>query len=141
MIHSQQNQNQLVLCSVSAQVQFSFISLAFFNTKITMADGRQRRESPTVGLLLEALASSSSLIRTRRPEDFGVLDVPHPQPLPHHAYTGNPFRYYEEQQDVLQSSFIGFFPWIKRILWYFFMGMMLLMSSLCIYGGTVRQTL
>jgi hypothetical protein len=107
------------------------------HTKTTMTDGRQRRENPSVGLLLEALASSSSLIRTRRSEDFGVLGVPHP-PIPHRAYTGDPFGY-EEQQDVLQSSFIGFFPWIKRILWYAFMGMILLMSSLCLYGGTVRH--
>jgi hypothetical protein len=105
-----------------------------------MVDGRQRRsrESPAVGLLLEAVAtttSSSSLIRSRRTEDYGALGVP--RPPPYRTYAGNPFAYDQQQQygSPQQSSFIGFFPWIKRILWYFFVGVLLLISSLCLYGG------
>ncbi|KAG7356704.1 Seipin-like protein [Nitzschia inconspicua] len=94
-----------------------------------MVDRSQRRDSAAaMGLLLEALASSTSLIRQRQ-EYYGLGLPPPPPPPPH----GNPF-VFEQYGPATESTFIGFFPWIKRLIWYLFVGTILLCSSLCLYG-------
>ncbi|KAG7356349.1 Seipin-like protein [Nitzschia inconspicua] len=94
-----------------------------------MADRSQRRDSAAaMVLLLEALASSTSLIRQR--QEYYGLGVPPPPPPPPH---GNSF-VFEQYGPATPSTFIGFFPWIKRLIWYLFVGTILLCSSLCLYG-------
>lgn len=148
--HSPQHNNNIdsndTLPSVSSSATFLY-SVTSWWLKKKMTDrrrhgGRRRRRGDDTNataaasamghLLLEALAASStSLVRPR--QDYG-LGVSPPPPM------GNPFYYnpqynYDDDGAPPKAAVLGFFPWIRRTLWYCFVGTLLLLSSLCLYGG------
>lgn len=89
-----------------------------------------RQDSAAIRLLLEALESTGTLTRRRR-RNYG-LGVPQPPTY----FDAGPDGFGFIPEPVDKSSFIGFFPLLRKIIWYFFVGILLLISSLCMYAGT-----
>mmetsp|Transcript_13825 Transcript_13825/g.22226 ORF Transcript_13825/g.22226 Transcript_13825/m.22226 type:complete len:528 (-) Transcript_13825:3106-4689(-) len=90
-----------------------------------------RRDSGTIRYLLEALASEA-LVRSRRNQDHYGLGIPPPQPR-HHPFDPDGFAF-QQQGERLHSTFIGIFPLLRKIFYYFVVSVLLLISSLGLYA-------
>ena len=85
----------------------------------------------SVPLLLQTLTSSGALIQSRR--HHGGLGVPPQRRRSFFDGVQDEFGFMAEPRNV-----IGVFDILKKLLWYLFIGVILLVSSLCFYAGTFQ---
>ena len=90
-------------------------------------NGNNRRDSTAIRLLLEALATESLVRSGRQYYGLGIPPIQRPQ---HH---------HEEQtyffpESTPTKNFIGFFPFVRKLILYMVTGIVLLFTSLMMYG-------
>ena len=92
-------------------------------------NGNNRRDSTAIRLLLEALATES-LVRSGR--QYYGLGIPPPiQQRPQHHGEQQTFFFPES---TTTKNFIGFFPFVRKLILYLVTGIVLLFTSLIMYG-------